>query len=83
MCIILTPDNDSCDDDVFQHTALKLTMLVLWGRALSIKEIWHGNFIVPEVRLLSFSSRMQLTLDKNSVNNNTRGKNLPDWQRSF
>lgn len=49
-------------------------MLVLWGRALSLKGIWHGNCIVPEVRLLTLCSRMQLiSLDKTSLNNN-RGK---------
>lgn len=34
-------------------------MFMLWGRALSLKEIWHGNCIVPEVRLLTLCSRMQ------------------------
>lgn len=56
-------NNDSCNDRVFWHSALELT--ILWGRALSLKEIWHGNSTVPEVRVLTFCSRVQLIiLDK-------------------
>lgn len=44
----------------FCHRIHELTTAVLWGRVLSWEEIWHGNCIVPQVKLLTLGSRMQL-----------------------
>lgn len=62
-------NNDSCNDRVFWHSALELTML--WGRALSLKEIWHGNSAVPEVRVLTLCFRVQLIFLDKTVPNTT------------
>lgn len=61
---------------------------MLWARALSLKEIWHGNSTVPEVRVLTFCSRVQnffffFCLTKLSVIILDKIKTLPEWQRSF
>lgn len=82
--VCLTWDYDRCGYNISRHSVLELTNLVLWVRARTLKEIGHGNCIVPEARLLTLCSRMQfISLDKTPVNNNSWGKKNPDWRRSF
>lgn len=69
MCYCNPQNNDSCNDKVFWHSALELT--ILWIRALLLKEIWHGNSMVPEVRVLTFCYRVQLFFLDNIVPNNS------------
>lgn len=57
-CYFNPRNSDSCNDKIFWHSALELTML--WARALSLKESWHGNSTMPEGRVLTFCSRVQI-----------------------